>query len=698
MDIDTIKNKIEDKLSWYGLKDQNIDYISIIVEEIILLYKEDINKVSFEVNKNSKELYIKLTIPCDKATPRELEEKADIYLLDTTLSKTDFILKHEFINNRNVITISLERYYTIFNNMKFAFSYIKNDKKSLIVAWLFNLIAIAANLVIPYTTGKLVTSLTENIFKQVVISASLLLACRIVYALFIALAGIFYNRVSFNLFSCLQTELLNKLFTVTDEKLEEYSPGQFIQRINTDAREISADVAGFFNITSNSIYYIGVLIASLAYNKIVFFAEIITFIGLYFLERNRIKHLDRNRRKVMNIEEEQAQRVMELVNGAVEIKLMNAKQYFIDKTATSAKKVAVLSSESNLDNTKLSSINSLYTHVSFFAIVVYLGYALSTGILTVPETLVLYNYFTIISMPLVSLIQRFMDFRKNFSISCERSIALLKGNEFTKEAYTDLHVDDLKGDIEFKNVSFSCNNGPTEKSVKVLNNTSFKIESGNVVAIVGKSGSGKSTILKLISGQREPNIGTITIDGFDIMKINKDSLRSNLSVVSQTPYLFNTTIRENLLLAKPDATQEELEEVCAKACILDDILKTEHGFDTLLNEKGVRFSGGQKQRLAIARSLLRKTNILILDEATSAIDNITQEKIMKMIRSIGKDRTVIIVAHRLSTIVKADKILFLSNGKIINQGSHSELLKTCSEYQELYLAEDELKQNEKTKN
>lgn len=688
MNIDELKNKLEEDLSKY---DVNTAHISIVVEEILLLYEQDLDLVKCNVKKSKKELYIELIIPGENKTLRQLEENNNIYLLDTTVSKTDCIISHDYKDGNNIINISLKRYYTLLNNMKFALSYLRGKTKALIIAGIFNLVAICINLVIPYFTGRLITSYTENIFAQIAVSVSMLFACRIAYTIFIGISGIYYNRVFNDLFGNLQSELVLKLLDIADGKLEAYGSGQFIKRIDDDAIEISNDVSSFFNIISNAFYYIGVLIASLTYDKIVFFAELLTFLGLYYLEVKRIKRLDINKRKLIKINEERSEKILEVISGASEIKAMNAKQYFVDKIKTSAKDVANLSFETHADNSKSSSLNTIYTHTCYFLIMMYLGYALSKGTLSVPEALVLYNYFTIISMPLVALVQRFLNFKKNFSISCERAYDLLHGNEFTKEKSGNIDLKEVKGDIEFKNVSFTYTNN--KRKTKVLNNISFKIDAGNTVTIVGVSGSGKTTILKLIDGQRDPSIGSVTIDGYDVMKINKDSLRKNMSIISQSPYIFNTTIRENLLMAKPDATQAELEEACEKACILDDILQTEYGFDTMMNEKGVRFSGGQKQRLAIARALLRKTKILILDESTSAVDNIAQAKIMNSIKNLKNECTVIIVAHRLSTIINSNKILFLSKGKIIAQGTHKNLLTNCPEYNELYLAENQDKKN-----
>ena len=178
--------------------------------------------------------------------------------------------------------------------------------------------------------------------------------------------------------------------------------------------------------------------------------------------------------------------------------------------------------------------------------------------------------------------------------------------------------------------------------------------------------------------------GTITIDGTDIKNLDKDTIRGNITLVSQSPYIFNMSIRENLRLVKQDLTDEEMKQACKMACLDDYIEQLPQKYDTIVGEGGVTLSGGQKQRLAIARAFVQKTEIILLDEATSSLDNETQLKIQQAIENLQKEYTILIIAHRLSTVRNADSILMLSEGKIIAEGNHSKLLKECKQYRDLY--------------
>jgi len=222
--------------------------------------------------------------------------------------------------------------------------------------------------------------------------------------------------------------------------------------------------------------------------------------------------------------------------------------------------------------------------------------------------------------------------------------------------------------IEFKNVHFSYGNK------KVLNHVNFKIEAGKMVALVGPSGGGKSTIADLIPRFYDPQEGQILIDGIDLKDCSPESLRSKMGIVTQESILFNDTIFNNIAFSKTDATEEEVIRAAKIANAHDFILGTEHGYQTIIGDRGVRLSGGQKQRLSIARAVLKNPPILILDEATSALDTESEKLVQEALNNLMKNRTTLVIAHRLSTIQSADEILVIQNGQIVERGSHSELL------------------------
>tara|TARA_B110000444_G_scaffold193247_1_gene183312 strand:+ start:316 stop:2049 length:1734 start_codon:yes stop_codon:yes gene_type:complete len=238
---------------------------------------------------------------------------------------------------------------------------------------------------------------------------------------------------------------------------------------------------------------------------------------------------------------------------------------------------------------------------------------------------------------------------------------------------------EIKGNISFKNVSFSY-----DDKVKVLPDISFDVPNGNVIAMVGSSGSGKSTIAGLVAAFLNPNSGEVLIDGVDLSKVDLRSYRNQLGVVLQDDFLYEGTIRENILFPRPDATEKELDQAIKGAYVDEFTDRFEEGIDTLIGERGVKLSGGQRQRISIARALLAKPKIVILDEATSNLDTQSEAFIQKSLSLLMKDRTTLVIAHRLSTIQKADQILVIENGDIVEHGKHEELLASEGRYYELY--------------
>ncbi len=236
-----------------------------------------------------------------------------------------------------------------------------------------------------------------------------------------------------------------------------------------------------------------------------------------------------------------------------------------------------------------------------------------------------------------------------------------------------------EGRVEYEHVSFAYNEGE-----QVLEDITFTIEPGQVVAVVGPSGSGKSTLANLLPRLYDPTRGRILINGQDISRVTLSSLRAHIGVVQQETFLFSGTVRENILLGRPDATEEEMIAAARAADAHEFIMSFEGGYDALVGERGVTLSGGQRQRIAIARALLKDPKILVLDEATSALDAESEAVVQRALEVLMKNRTTLIIAHRLSTIRHADQILVLQNGKIVERGTHDELMKLGGVYAALY--------------
>lgn len=305
------------------------------------------------------------------------------------------------------------------------------------------------------------------------------------------------------------------------------------------------------------------------------------------------------------------------------------------------------------------------------------GFFLSKGFIQVGD----YTAFTIsvglFIGPVMTLIG-FMEQYQNGVTGFQRFLEIMDA-EPEKD---DPNAEEMKvaeGHIEFKNVNYSYSEGE-----EVLKNVSLDIKKGEKFALVGPSGGGKTTICHLIPHFYDVKDGQILIDGKDINKITRSSLRANIGIVQQDVYLFNASIHDNILYGRPGATEEEVIEAAKRANIHNYVMSMPNGYDTVIGERGVKLSGGQKQRLSIARVFLKDPAILILDEATSALDNTTEILIQNSLDELCKGRTTIVVAHRLSTVKNADEIAVVSDGKIIEQGPHDSLIAMNGVYANLY--------------
>ncbi len=565
-------------------------------------------------------------------------------------------------------------------NLKKLNKYCKGQKCKIILFFLFSLLMVTLTVVMPLINAKFIVLLTQNNFIRLFYMAIFLFLMEMGYDLF----NYFAHRIKLKLFRDVLNELVidlsKNILRIENKSLDSHGSGVFIQRLTGDASRLSEVIDITVLKFTNILRYIGIIIAIFIVNKLVFIYVIVLLIILFVLEHYKTLTKKENDRIYRLSKERASSFVIELVRGARDIKMLNSEKDFINELDNKIK-------ESNSLGYKMQKTNLNYKLLIFsirdlgeMISICLLVFLISRNIIDYAIALVLYNYCNNTGGA-INVIGDLLEYIKDFNLSCDRVFAIINSDEFKKEKFGKTKINKINGDFEFKNVSFGYDDN------KVLDNLSFCVHANETVAFVGKSGAGKTTIFNLLCKMYNVDKGKITIDGIDINKLDKDSIRGNITIINQDPYIFNVSIRDNLRLVKNNVTDEEIISACRMACLDDFINTLPMGYDTMVGEGGINLSGGQKQRLAIARALVQKTEIILFDEATSALDNETQEKIKQAINNMKHEYTILIIAHRLSTIASADRILFLSDGKIKCEGSHSYLLKNCPEYKHLYEAE-----------
>ena len=572
----------------------------------------------------------------------------------------------------------------LFKNLKFAWKYVKGQKSKIILLAIIGLFLAVIGVVLPILSARLIVYLTSNELLQLLSIAFVVFAVEILKNIMKYFSDYLLNIVYRETFNNIQISLGKEILKLKNKTLDSNSSGFFIQRLMGDTSKLSS----IFNIINSNlteiISSIGILIAVLIINFWIFLYMLIVIILLFVLTNMQWKSFYKFDKMFRGEEDNVSGFTGEVVRGARDIKMLHAENSFINVMNSKIKKLNQTRYKMLSVDRTYNLINDSVIDLSNLILIIIFIYFITNNLITIPMAIVIYNY-SLKNVIVVYVINDLLNCIQNFNLSAERIIDILDNNKFEKEKFGNVHLDKVDGNFEFKDVSFSYGNN------KVLSNLSFKVNANSTVAFVGKSGAGKSTIFNLIDKMYDVDSGEILIDGVNINELDKDSIRKNITVINQSPYIFNLSVKDNLKLVKEDLTDKEMVEACKMACLDDFINTLPDKYDTIVGEGGITLSGGQKQRLAIARALIQKTEIILFDEATSALDNETQKEIQQAINNMQGEYTILIIAHRLSTIIDSDRILFLNDGHIEAEGTHEELLENCPNYKHLY--ETELKTN-----
>ncbi len=578
---------------------------------------------------------------------------------------------------------------SIWKNFKSTYKYAKTGRKYLWLFLIINIIMTIGSVIAPILVAQRLLALTSNNYSRLLVIIICIFIieigntfCRLAY-------NYFYNKFYYDVRRNLQLELVRETLKITQKDLSDNSSGVFIERINGDTDNLTDIFTSMIDYFSCIIGSIGVLITVFFINWILglIYVTLMVIVFLYNKYASGINY--KNRKEWRKSRERTGGFISEIVRGSKDVKILDAEESFLAKADEYMSETNKVSYKYQRQRAILRALGSSIKDTGELVINSFIFMLLSLGILSVASAIIIYNYNDRILWT-ADWIEQIFEIIKQFNLAANRIFGILEEDEFAKEKFGTKKLKKFEGNIEFKDVSFAY-----EENLPVLKNMNFKINANETIGFVGPSGSGKTTIFNLISAIERVNSGTITFDGIDINTLEKSSIRGNLSVISQNAYIFNMSIMDNLKVIKKNATIKEIKEACHLACLDDFIEKLPNKYDTIVGEGGVTLSGGQKQRLAIARALLLKTEILLFDEATSALDNETQTKIQQAISNLKGEYTILIIVHRLSTVIDADKIFVINNGVVEASGSHKTLLKTSKTYKKLY--EKEASENKETK-
>ncbi len=559
---------------------------------------------------------------------------------------------------------------------------VKKDIKRIIFASIIIFLSGISEIFTGYLNGRIVETITKLEIKQSLIYLA------IYFLLELILDGIVIHKANSILYKE-ESKLTRKLGFETYKKAlnlpavayEKNSSGEIINRITNDADTLSFSFGRLLKMVSSLIASF-IIIIYIFVNSWIVGIEILIIVLILLLIVKKYSPISKEIHKERKKEQYRFTSLTnESIRGIREIKTLGIKKNLINSVTEIIKNIYKKSEdEINIQkslNMKTSFLKTILECGVFATCIILLYYNKTSLTFFVAMTYYIYRY--------TWLIEEINDFTQTYqkvNVSLSRVNDILENRLYKDETFGSKELPNIKGIIEFKNITFSY---PDEENI--LKNFNIKIEPNKKIAIVGASGQGKSTIFNLLTRIFDANEGEILIDNINIKDLKEDELRKHISIIRQEPFVFNRTIKENFELINENITLKQIRK-CTKMAYLDDyIMSLPKKYDTILGEGGVNLSGGQKQRLSIARTLSKGSKIILFDEATSALDNNSQEYIKKTIDNLIKDHIIIIVAHRLSTIIDADIIYVVEKGKLLASGTHKELLKTNKIYKNLYETE-----------
>ena len=566
------------------------------------------------------------------------------------------------------------------NNFKLLFKYLNKDKLKIFIYVLLVLSTYVPVLCAAFLWGRSLEELLAKRFDKFVLYFAIWVGIYILcYSILQVLRDKLYNYLEIKFTKNVSIDLYNKIDKLPAIAFEDIGVGEYINRLQNDTDRVMSLLNKLIKLTSKSLVVVAVIIISFKISwilgaEILIFGIVMGSISAFFFPK-----IKKTQESIKKETDEYIKEATENITGIREIKALGIKSIIEGNIKERLDNLFKHEADIRSYEVIYYSLNNFFYFILQFIILYTAGKFFVEGKIVYAMFTMLDSYIWRID----EVVESISDFGVNFNkvaVSLKRIDEIVNNKLYEDEKFGTKELTNSKGVIEFKNVYFKYRK-EEDYTLKGLN---LIIEPNKKTAIIGKSGNGKSTIFNLLLRYFDATEGEILVDGIKINDLTEKSLRKNISIIRQSPFLFNVSIMENFRYVKKTVTLKEVRNVCKKAFIDEYIMSLPNGYNTIIGEGGVNLSGGQKQRIAIARTLLLNTKIILFDEATSALDNESQKYIKQTIDSLVKDHTIIIVAHRLSTIEDADIINIIDKGKLVDQGTHDELLEKSKIYKTLY--------------
>jgi ABC-type bacteriocin/lantibiotic exporter with double-glycine peptidase domain len=545
----------------------------------------------------------------------------------------------------------------------------------LIFTVLSGLIALAS----PFILSEILITLNRGDYERMITFALVMFGVVVAIAISGMVAEYFYTKTTNDLFFNNRRRTAYRTVSMNLSSVYGKGSGFFLERLNEDSREASTVHLNIWRSVIRTVINLGFIGFITILDPILGLIFAAGLAVLMFLEYLRVSHLLENMKRSKRANEKVKANEVEILKGIKEIKGLNAKEPAIEKHSLVSSNYTGIKYEREIYQRKMENLINVVKGAIDLSVLLFAGlYLLPNNMEMLAAVLIIYTFKGDI-YGLIASLARIKDTYVNGELATKRINDIIQAPKNEVDSFGDRPISGEIETIEFRDVFFEYS-----KEKPVLNGTSFTIKGNGVTGFVGKSGSGKSTIFSLLAGFYDPTGGTILINGTDMSELAEDDVRGNITPALQDPYIFNDTVVNNLLFACPDATQEDIISACRAALIHDEIMAMPYGYDTIIGESGATISGGQKQRLEIARIILKNSKVMLFDEATSALDKNNLEKINDLMIELSKTKIILVIAHRLSIMRRCDRVVVLEDGKIVAIAPHDELMETCEYYRELF--------------